>query len=201
MKPVLLLDCDNVLLEFARPFQHWLHAHHAIEFRIDSFALLDNMRHMDDGRPVSRSEFPALLDGFFAKGQTLQQPLPGAVEAVRRLADLFDVTVLTNIPEEWREIRARHLDDLGFAVPVVANDGAKGPKVLQLAAGRPAVFVDDLPPNLDSAAEHAPHVGRLHMVGEESLQSFIPAARQAHARIDSWAEAEPWIHQWFEKER
>jgi hypothetical protein len=55
------------------------------------------------------------------------------------------------------------------------------------------VFVDDLPPHHSSAAKHAPAVGRLHMVADATLRDLIPAAPDAHARIDSWKDAVPWI--------
>ena len=59
-------------------------------------------------------------------------------------------------------------------MPVHANDGPKGRMVQALAAGRPAVFVDDLPPHLMSAAKHAPDVGRL-----------IPSAEAAAPNSDT----------------
>lgn len=200
MKPVLLLDCDNVLLEFVRPLRDWLREHREIDYRIESFALLQNMRHLADGRVVTETEFAELMRGFFAEGQPTQPPLPGAVEAVSRLAHDMDVVVLTNLPERWRDIRVQHLRTLGFDAPVVANDGPKGPMVKQLAGGRPAVFVDDLPLHHTSVAEHAPGVGRLHMVGEEILRDHIPAAEAAEARIDLWAQAEGWIRRRLGKE-
>lgn len=200
MKPVLMLDCDNVLLEFVQPFRDWLRAHREIDYRIESFALMGNMRHVADGRAVTPAEFGELLRGFFAEGQQSQPPIAGAVAAVNRLAADMDVVVLTNIPERWRDLRLQHLRALGFDVPVVANDGPKGPMVKQLAGGRPAVFVDDLPPHLASAAAHAPGVGRLHMVGEEILRDFIPAADTADARIDLWTDAEGWIRRRLGKE-
>ena len=59
-------------------------------------------------------------------------------------------------------------------------------------------FVDDLPPHHASVAQHAAHVGRLHMVADPALRGLIPAAPDAHARIDGWREADPWIRQWME---
>jgi len=200
MKPLLLVDCDNVLLEFVRPLQSWLLDRHDIDFRIESYALLSNMRHRGDGRTVSKAEFPALLEGFFADGQPLQQALPGAVEALQQLARDMDVIVLTNIPEQWRHLRLQHLRGLGIDAPVVANAGPKGPMVKELAGDRPTVFVDDLPPQLESAADHAPAVGRLHMVGEDPLRNLVPTATAAHTRIDIWPDAELWIRQWLTRE-
>ncbi len=200
MKPILILDCDEVILEFARPFAQWLHDARNVSLRFDSFALMGNMRHISSGELVQPEDFPALIDGFFAEGQRLQQPAADAVAALTRLRGSMDLVVLTNIPENWRDIRVQHLRDLGLDLPVHANDGPKGRMVRDLAAGRTAVFVDDLPPHHSSALKHAPHVGRLHMVADATLRGLIPAAPDAHARIDTWAQAAPWIEQWMEQQ-
>ena len=59
-----------------------------------------------------------------------------------------------------------------------------------------AVFIDDLPQHHGSVAEIAPHVTRLHLCGEPLLAPHIACAHQAghaHARIDDWASALPWL--------
>ncbi len=198
MKPRLILDCDEVILEFAAPFTHWLREARDVELKFESFALFGNMRHMSDGRLVDAAEFPGLLDGFFEHGQPLQKPAEGAVEALTSLSRDYELIVLTNIPAAWRDIRLDVLRGHGLELPVHANDGPKGRMVKELAGDRRAVFVDDLPPHHSSALKHAPEVGRLHMVADVTLRGLIPAAPDAHARIDSWAEAEGWIRDYLE---
>lgn len=182
-----------MILEFAGPFARWLRDARDVALRFDSFALMGNMRHLADGRPVEMADFPALLDGFFAEGQHLQSPAPGAIAALTSLGADMDLVVLTNIAEAHRAIRLEMLRGLGLDVPVHANDGPKGRMVKALAGDRPAIFVDDLPPHHSSALKHAPHVGRLHMVADATLRALIPAAPDAHARIDDWVLAEGWI--------
>lgn len=198
MKPLLILDCDEVILEFASPFRRWLRDAHDIELRFDSFALSGNMRHLADGRLVDMADFPPLLDGFFAQGQHLQLPTEDVLETLAELRRDMDVVVLTNIPTAYRDMRLAMLHGLGLDVPVHANDGPKGRMVRELAAGRRAVFVDDLPPHHQSAASHAPEVGRLHMVADPELRALIPPAPDAHVRIDRWAEARHWISDYME---
>jgi hypothetical protein len=197
-RPLLILDCDEVILRFAAPFRQWLAGHRGVELRFDSFALVGNMRHIDDGRPVDPGDFPALLEGFFAEGQHLQVPAEGAVESLGRLSETMEIVCLTNVPHAFAGIRSEVLRGHGLHMPVHANDGPKGRMVRDLARGRRAVFVDDLPPHHMSVAKHAGHVGRLHMVADEELRPLIPAAPDAHARIDGWAEAADWIGKWME---
>jgi hypothetical protein len=99
------------------------------------------------------------------------------------------------VPAAYRDIRADVLAGHGIGCPVTANDGPKGPVLKALTEGRRALFVDDLPPQLASAAKHAPDVWRLHMVADATLRALIPAAPDAHARIDRWAEAVPFIRE------
>ena len=55
------------------------------------------------------------------------------------------------------------------------------------------LFVDDLSVHHESVAQHAPEVWRLHMIAEPRLAAHTPPAEHAHARIDAWDEAVPWI--------
>ena len=67
MKPLLILDCDEVILEFAGPFARWLHDARGVELRFDSFALAGNMRHLADGRLV-RSVADGNIGSIFGWG-------------------------------------------------------------------------------------------------------------------------------------
>ncbi|HQS98593.1 MAG TPA: HAD family hydrolase, partial [Novosphingobium sp.] len=59
-----------------------------------------------------------------------------------------------------------------------------------------ALFIDDLPQHHDSVSQLTPDVIRLHLCGEPLLAPHIDCAHQAghaHARIDDWEAALPWI--------
>lgn len=193
MRPVLILDCDGVILEFIAPFQRWLEADRGIRMTLTGPTVANSMTRVDNGASVDDSLFPTLLDGFFEHGQFTQNPVPDVAAALGSLAGDMDIVVLTNIPARWRDLRIESLGRHGFDFPIFANDGPKGRRVQELADGRPAVFVDDLTPHHKSAAQHAPDVGRLHMVGDPALGALVPPAPAAHARIDGWRDAETWI--------
>jgi hypothetical protein len=56
--------------------------------------------------------------------------------------------------------------------------------------------VDDLAQLHGSVADLAPEVGRLHLCGEPELAPYITCALKAghaHARIDQWSAALPWL--------
>ena len=58
------------------------------------------------------------------------------------------------------------------------------------------VFIDDLSQHHNSAREIVPDTLRLHLCGEPGLAPHIACgakAGDAHARIDRWDDALPWI--------
>lgn len=190
-RPLIISDCDGVLLEFVDPFVAYLRDEHELTLKLDSFALTGNVRR-PDGTAIAPQEFPALLDGFFTTHMPTQQPVAGAAAALASLAAHCDIVVLTNIADHHAVSRTTELARLGMPYRVIGNNGPKGlPIKALLDEYQPsaAVFLDDLPPHHSSAKKHAPAVRRVHMVAEAPLRQLIPAAIDADARIDDWPEA------------
>lgn len=195
-RPLLICDCDEVLLHMVRHFGVWLGEAHDIEFEPRSWELTRNMRRRSTGEAPSREEMMGFLDGFFPSQMHRQTLVPHAREALAALAAQADIVILTNLADECRGPRIDQLAAFGIAHRVECNQGGKGGPVARLMAEHDdpvTVFVDDLPHHHASVAEHAPRVHRLHMVSEPALAPGVPAAPQAHARIDDWREAESWI--------
>lgn len=192
-RPLIISDCDGVLLHFCQPFAAYLAEEHGMALRLESYALAGNLRDRH-GALVPPSAFPALLDGFFRHHMLRQAPLPHAAQALSRLAETCDVVVLTNIADHLVETRTQALAALDMPYRVIGNKGPKGPPLAALLDDyRPslAVFIDDIPDHHGSVAGLAPQVHRLHMVGEAELRHLVPEATHAHARIDHWADALP----------
>ncbi len=200
MKPLLITDCDEVLLHMVRHFGSWLDEAHDIDFTPNGGDFATSMRRRADQALVEREQMWALLDGFFPAEMERQTLVPHAREALAALAEHADIVVLTNLGDHCREHRIAQLATHGIAHRVECNQGPKGPPVARLVAelGAPvAVFVDDLAVHHESVAKHAPHVHRLHMIAEPSLAPHVPPAPQANARIDDWSEARRWIEARF----
>ena len=197
-RPLVICDCDEVLLHFADPFRDYLAAAHDMELRFDSFSLAGSIRRRACGSGITQADVEPLLDGFFEQWIDRQYPAAGAVEALAALHRQADIVILTNVKDMVRTRRGSELARHGMPYEVICNRGPKGPPVAALIADRgpgAAIFIDDLPPHHGSVAKHAPEVHRLHMVADPELRSLIPAAPDAHARIDSWSEALPYIRE------
>ena len=200
-RPLLVTDCDEVLLHMAGHFAEWLEEAHGLELDFAAPGLHESMvKNRTTGRPLPDDQVWPLLDTFFVEEWHRQNVVPGAIDALTDLARDADIVILTNIPDRHHALRIRQLETFDIRHEVLCNAGAKGPQVKELVERlQPSValFVDDHAPHHSSAAEHAPQVWRLHMIAEPRLAEHIPPAPDAHARIDDWSEASAWIRERF----
>ncbi len=195
-RPLLISDCDEVLMHMVVPFRTWLDENHAIHFDLESGNFAEALRHKECGSLVDGPRIWELLDGFFDSEMHRQYPVAGAVQAITHLQDIADVVVLTNLKDHRAKPRAQQLRSIGLDLPVYTNQGGKGEalkRILEAYQPSVAVFVDDLAHQHDSIAQDTPHVWRLHLVGEPILAPHISSAKSAHARIDTWTQAQGWV--------
>ena len=195
-RPLLITDCDEVLLHMISHFSDWLEEAQGCRFVLEEPGFANAVRDKETGEPVPADRVWPLLDGFFKTEMQRQSVVPGAAEALREIGAVADIVILTNIGDEHQAGRVEQLEAFDIRHRVLCNRGGKGRPVRELIETmRPssAVFVDDLAIHHDSVAEHAPDVWRLHMIAEPRVAAHTPPAPSAHARIDSWSEAVPWI--------
>ncbi|HEY9092990.1 HAD family hydrolase [Parasphingorhabdus sp.] len=200
-KPLLISDCDEVLLHMVVPFREWLDTDKHIHFDLESGEFVDALRHKHDGTLVARDAVWPMLKEFFDNEMHRQKAIDGAVDAMNRLAEVADIVILTNLLDDRRDARAEQLRAVGIDFPVFCNQGGKGDRLAKIVADyNPSmtVFVDDLGHQHHSVAKHAPDVWRLHMVGEPLLAKNIKPNPTAHDRIDLWPGAFDWIMDKFE---
>ena len=197
MKPLLITDCDEVLLHMVRHFGTWLDETRDLDFQIEHGPFEERIRRRGAGAdPLTQEEMWGLLGDFFPAEMDRQTLVPHAAEALAALASQADIVILTNLSDACRQPRIDQLARFGIAHRVECNHGGKGRPVADLVAehGDPVtVFVDDLAVHHESVARHAPGVHRLHMVAEPRLAPSVPPAPFAHARIDDWERARGWI--------
>lgn len=198
-RPLIISDCDEVLLHMVTPFREWLGETQGISFTMAGNEFARSMRHAASGELVEPDEIWRLLNLFFTGEMHRQYPIAGAVAGIRRLSEVADVVILTNLADHHRDNRAAQLRDHGLDLRVFTNLGPKGPALQRIVAEYAptrAVFIDDIAQHHCSVAELAPEVHRLHLCGEPALAPHIACAHvagHAHARIDDWESALPWL--------
>lgn len=198
-RPLIVSDCDEVLLHMVAPFRDWLGEKEGVTFLMNNADFSDAMRYAISGEAVPTEEIWNLLNRFFDTEMYRQQAIAGAVAGINTIAENADVVILTNLNDHRRDMRAQQLADVGINARVFTNQGPKGPAlkaILDEYNPTRALFIDDLPQHHDSVSQLTPEVIRLHLCGEPLIAPHIDCAHQAghaHARIDHWDSALPWI--------
>lgn len=198
-RPLIISDCDEVLLHMVAPFRDWLAEKEGVTFKMDKADFAKALRYTADGAIVPPEEIWSLLNRFFDTEMYRQQAIAGAVAGINTIAENADVVILTNLNDHRRETRTQQLADVGINARVFTNQGPKGPAlkaILDEYKPTRALFIDDLPQHHDSVGQLTPEVIRLHLCGEPMIAPHIDCAHQAghaHARIDQWDAALPWI--------
>ncbi len=195
-RPLLITDCDEVLLHMVSHFDAWLGEVHGIRFAFETGSFGDAMTNTASGEVIAQDQVWPLLDQFFRQEMHRQTIVPGAIEALGRIGEIADIVILTNLGDEAHPWRVDQLAHHGIRHEVVCNRGGKGVParaIMERYGADTTVFVDDLPVHHASVAKHAPEVHRLHMVAEPRLAPAVPTAEHAHARIDDWPTATTWI--------
>jgi hypothetical protein len=205
-RPLVVTDCDEVLLHMVRHFRAWLDEAHDIEFPLNHNPFA-SMTRRGAAEPLPDDEKWRYLTLFFDTEMHRQTAIEGAAAAVAELSREADVVVLTNLTDDHQVTRARQLQEHGIAARVFTNQGPKGAALRRIVdeyAPSRVAFVDDLAHHHTSAAEVLPEATRLHFCGEPSIAGLVPCALKAghaHARIDSWREALPWLLEALHGER
>lgn len=198
-RPLIISDCDEVILHMVAHFKEWLEESQGVDFNLEGANFGEALRWQASGELLEASEVWKLLGAFFDTEMDRQKPIEGAVESINTLSEHADIVILTNLVDKRRDRRAEQLEAVGITAPVFTNQGPKGPALERIVAEfQPsrAIFIDDLSQHHHSVAETVPHVLRLHMCGEPLIAGSIDCAHKAgkaHARIDRWSEALPWL--------
>ena len=199
-RPLIISDCDEVLLHMVAPFRDFLAEQHDIAFAMEHKDFANALTWRKTGEVLTPKDIWRMLDLFFDTEMHRQTPIAGAVHAINTLAEHADVVILTNLTDHRAEHRTEQLRQSDIHARVFTNQGPKGPALKAIldeyGPHRRAFFIDDLPQHHGSVAEVTPHVTRLHFCGEPMLAPHIDCAFRAghaHARIDEWATALPWL--------
>jgi hypothetical protein len=187
-RPLVLVDVDEVLGLFMQGFGDYL-VSQGLEFRIDRFALFQNIYRPGAAEHLDIAEGRKLFDAFFLSHCDAIEPAPGAIAALNRLARSAEILILSNAPPQAEPLRTAWLRKHGLEHPLILNSGPKGPIAAALVAqtAQPTAFVDDLIPNLDSVADHSPQTATFQHVADLRLRPLAPRSDR-HPRIDDWAE-------------
>lgn len=193
-RPLLVLDVDEVILEFVRPFMSFLNSQ-GLEHRLNSFRLHGNVIDLKSGLAIEDERVTMLIDDFFAAQHDWQTVAEGAGDAISGIAAGVEIVMLTAMPHRHRATRRALLDQIGFPYPLLTTEAAKGPAIRQLRGDqpRPVAFVDDIPHNLVSVRAAVADAHLFNLTTFPGLRALLPPLPDGITIVDDWREAAPLI--------
>jgi len=206
-RPLVISDCDEVILHMVTHFKDWLEESQGVDFKLEGANFAKALTWQESGEFLQAADVWKMLGGFFDTEMDRQLPIAGAVDSLNAISEHADVVILTNLVDARRDKRAEQLAAHGLHAEVYTNQGPKGPalqKIIAEHAPSRAIFIDDLAQHHVSVFETTPDVVRLHMCGEPMIADTIDCAHKAghaDARIDRWTDALPWLMDRLEEEQ
>ena len=193
-RPLLVLDVDDVLMDFIQPFIVFLDGE-GFNLPLRSFKLTGNLARKDTGEVLDADAVGKLLNAFFAVQADWQVAAPGSVDTLTEFSREAEIVLLTAMPHAHRAVRRSHLDSIGFPYPLLTTEMAKGPAIRTLrgTTGRPVAFVDDIPNNLASARAAVADAHLFHLTTSPHLRDMLPPLPDDVVMVDDWADAAPRI--------
>lgn len=195
-RPLIAVDVDEVLVHFVPHLDRYIQTL-GYEMRLVTYQLEGSMFPIGSDDPLPFDACIGLINKFFEAETLRQEPVPGGVEALARLADWAQIVILTNVPRPATAARRQNLDALGIPYPLVVNSGGKGRAMAWLAAhtGAPCGFVDDSVKQIESVAKHAPQTCRVHYAGADFIARIFPECEFATAQARDWGRVEELLKQ------
>ncbi|MCJ8239546.1 hypothetical protein [Peteryoungia algae] len=197
-RPLIVCDVDDVVLQFATPFEAFL-ATRGHRLLPRSFKLTGNIVSGTDDRVLEAPFVKALIDDFFVEQERWQTPFADAVDSLHALGAEADLVFLTAMPPRHAEIRRRLLDQMALTFPMIATEAAKGPMVAKLHGERPlpVAFVDDMVHNLHSVGDHVPSCLLVYLPPPLEIFQFAPDPHETVRRVENWPQASKLIRSHF----
>jgi hypothetical protein len=126
-RPLLITDCDEVLLHMVTPFGEWLDQEHAIDFAMERPDFSAALTRRADSSTVEEEHIGPLLDAFFTTEMHRQTLVPHVQRALATIAELADIVVLTNLTDQFHAGRVAQLEAVDIRHRVQCNQGWQGP--------------------------------------------------------------------------
>lgn len=196
-RPLVVCDVDDVVLEFATPFEAFL-LERGYSLLPRSFKLTGNI--VDATETVLDAvAVKDLIHDFFIEQESRQTAFAEAVDSLHALAKEADLVFLTAMPPRHAEVRRRLLDRLTLSYPMISSEEPKGPIVAALHDKRPLplAFVDDMVGNLRSVGDHVPDSALVYLPPDVAIFRFAPEPEPHMLRAQDWVEARRLIETHF----
>ena len=188
-QPLVLVDADEVLVHFARPFMNYLRDRD-YGLQLNGYTLHDAILDTESNLPVDSQTAQDLVVSFI-KGETHRQPATeGAIESMHHISKYAQIIIISNVPRYAHEARLQNFQELNLPFPFVSNEGQKGPALKQICdqVQKPAIFIDDNASQIASAKKFVPNLYRFYFSGCDLVRTQMPTTDTYTHNPKSWNE-------------
>ena len=185
--PLMIFDADEVLVHFAEPFAIYLKKHnhrlHLTGYRLDN--AIKNAQTDAVADPDTAKD---LVWGFINEETKNQPAAKGAPQALKKLRELAQIIILSNVPYTVHDDRVTNLKNIGMDYPLISNEGMKGPAVKEILKNHKAesFFIDDNPYQVESVYNDNQDTVCVHFSVCDLVKPYMPKAVGASIEPSSW---------------
>ena len=185
--PLMIFDADEVLVHFAEPFATYLKKHnhrlHLTGYRLDN--AIKNAQTDAVADPDTAKD---LVWGFINEETKNQPAAKGAPQALKKLQELAQIIILSNVPHTVHDDRVTNLKNIGMDYPLISNEGMKGPAVKEILKNHKAesFFIDDNPYQVESVYNDNQDTVCVHFSVCDLVKPYMPKAVGATIEPTSW---------------
>ncbi|MFL2799963.1 MAG: hypothetical protein ACJZ8K_00730 [Paracoccaceae bacterium] len=185
--PLMIFDADEVLVHFAEPFATYLKKHnhrlHLTGYRLDN--AIKNAQTDAVADPDTAKD---LVWGFINEETKNQPAAKGAPQALKKLRELAQIIILSNVPYTVHDDRVTNLKNIGMDYPLISNEGMKGPAVKEILKNHKAesFFIDDNPYQVESVYNDNQDTVCVHFSVCDLVKPYMPKAVGASIEPSSW---------------
>ena len=186
-RALLVCDVDEVVVHFIKGLESYL-AELNLWLDPASFALNGNIKSIGDNKPVPTAQVGEILTSFFKLKTHELEPIGGAVDALNQLRNEMQIILLSNLPHDAYDARMVNMKNIGLDIPLITNEGGKGPavKALTHTLNAELFFIDDIPQYLTSVAESCPQANLIHFAHDERFAKHAPDIGFEHFKTRNW---------------
>ena len=191
LKPLLIVDADEVLVLFASHFSTFLRKL-GWDLKLKGYRLDDAIINLDDGHIANTATYQNLISSFIRQETKRQPEAIGASKVLNNFQPRANIVILTNVPNTSYMDRVTNLKNHNMRYPIISNIGPKGPALSKLKklTNNICIFIDDNPFQINSAAQHVPDCYRFHFTACDIVKKTMPVSEGATHRPNTWPEIE-----------
>ena len=185
-KPLIVCDADEVIFDFMSSFEKYLQSNN-LYFSWNSYALNGNILNSDN-KAVNTNEVHNIINNFFKSKTANMKLVKGVKSNLHKLAQSFNILILSNIPFEFYKERKKALKKYDLNFPFFANKGPKGKAVAYITKiyKGDIWFIDDSPYQIKSVKQEAKNTSTILFIANKKLEDLMNNKKYGDFYSNTW---------------